>query len=160
MQGVKLRFFMCMVGFVSFATFPLPIQLWSLPINEISTGGPSSVRPITSTLARLSAGRYLVLDQRLCSQHPFPAALIDILVAYLSLIYLPPNAFHEATRPQDIVLTGDSSGANICLAFLLLLQYLKEEIESIMNFHEHAVEVHYPAGIAMLGAHGDATNSL
>ncbi|KAF4636422.1 hypothetical protein G7Y89_g1668 [Cudoniella acicularis] len=124
------------------------------------TGGPASVRAVTSTLAKISKGRCLVLDQRLCPQNPFPAALIDFLVAYLSLLYPPLDSFHEAVPPQEIVLAGDSSGGNMCLAFLLLIQYLRQKQNSKIKFHDAYVSIPYPAGVATFGAHTDATMSL
>jgi acetyl esterase/lipase len=126
----------------------------------LSTGGPASVRLVTSTLARLSQGRCLVLDQRLSPQNPFPAALIDVLIAYLSLLYPPPGSFHDAVLPKDIVLAGDSSGGNLCLAFLLLVQYFQNKPRPGIIFHNTYVSIPYPAGISVFGAHCDATSSL
>lgn len=115
---------------------------------------------MTSTLARLSKGRCLVLDQRLSPQNPFPAALIDLLIAYLSLLHPPPGSFYEAVPPQNIVLAGDSSGVNLCLALLLLIQYFQQKPHPEIQFHYTSVSIPYPAGIAVFGAHGDVTSSL
>jgi len=120
------------------------------------SGGPASTRVVTSTLARLTKGRCLVLEQRLAPQNPFPAPLIDLLVAYLSLLYPPENAFHEAVRPEDIVIAGESTGGNLCLVFLLLLQHFQQS-KTCINFHDKCISVPYPAGFATFGAQGDAT---
>ncbi|KAM3075939.1 hypothetical protein ACMFMF_005285 [Clarireedia jacksonii] len=114
-------------------------------------------RPATSTLGHLSAGRCLRLDQRICSQHTFPAALISLLITYLSLVYPGLRVFHEATKLEEIVLTVDSSDGNLYLAFSLVLQYLKDKMASKVIFHEDEVEASYPAEVVILrGAHGDA----
>jgi len=124
-----------------------------------SSGGPASVRAVTSTLAQLTKGRCLVLEQRLAPQNPFPAPLIDLLVAYLSLLYPPKDAFHEAINPEDIVIAGESSGGNLCLDFLLLLQNFQQRKPRI-SFHGRCVSIPYPAGFATVCAQGDATMSL
>ncbi|PQE20483.1 hypothetical protein CJF30_00001806 [Rutstroemia sp. NJR-2017a BBW] len=123
------------------------------------SGGPASTREVTSTLARLTKGRCLVLEQRLAPQHPFPAPLIDLLVAYLSLLYPPKDAFHETVRPEDIVISGESTGGNLCLAFLLLLQHFQQN-KTCINFHDKCISIPYPAGFAIFGAQGDATMSF
>ncbi|KAM0189880.1 hypothetical protein ACHAPC_002982 [Botrytis cinerea] len=123
------------------------------------SGGPASVRAVTSTLAQLTKGRCLVLEQRLAPQNPFPAPLVDLLVAYLSLLYPPKDAFHEAINPEDIVIAGESSGGNLCLDFLLLLQNFQQRKPRI-SFHGRCVSIPYPAGFATFCAQGDATMSF
>lgn len=118
------------------------------------------VRPVTTALARLSGGRCLVVDHRLCPQNPFPAALVDLFIAYLSLLYPPAGSFHEAVPSEHIVLTGESSGGNLILALLLLLQYLRDNQGGRIRFHDKEVLVPLPAGVAVFGPNGDATSSL
>lgn len=118
------------------------------------------VRQVTVALARLSGGRCLVVDHRLCPQNPFPAALVDIFIAYLSLLYPPAGSFHEAVPSEHIVLAGESSGGNLVFALLLLLQYLRDKQGGRIRFHDEEILVPLPAGIAAFGAHGDATSSL
>ncbi|KAJ8070670.1 hypothetical protein OCU04_001041 [Sclerotinia nivalis] len=123
------------------------------------SGGPASTRAVTSTLAQLTKGRCLVLEQRLAPQNPFPAPLIDLLVAYLSLLYPPKDSFHEALTPEDIVIAGESTGGNLCLAFLLFIQHFQRR-KTRINFHDHCISIPYPAGFATFGAQGDATMSF
>lgn len=68
---------------------------------------PSSHRAVTAKLAKLTGGRCYSVRYRLAPQHPFPAALVDALVSYMTLLYPPPNAFHEPVRPEHIVFSGD-----------------------------------------------------
>ena len=68
---------------------------------------PSTHRPMTKRLAKLTGGRCYSIRYRLAPQNPFPAALLDALVSYLTLLYPPPNAFHESVDAKHIVFAGD-----------------------------------------------------
>ncbi|KAF7922668.1 hypothetical protein EAE99_007245 [Botrytis elliptica] len=122
-------------------------------------GGAASTRQVTSTLARLTKGRCLVIEQRLAPQHPFPAPLIDLLVSYLSLLYPPKDAFHEAVPSEDIMVAGESTGGNLAIAFLLLLQNFRDK-KTRINFHGKSVAVPFPAGFATYAPQGEITESF
>lgn len=68
---------------------------------------PSTHRPLTKRLAKLTGGRVYSVRYRLAPQHPFPAALLDALVSYFTLLYPPPGSIHEAVAPKDLVFGGD-----------------------------------------------------
>lgn len=68
---------------------------------------PSTHRRLTKRLARAVGGRVYSVRYRLAPQNPFPAALLDALVSYLTLLYPPPGSLHEAVSPKDIVFGGD-----------------------------------------------------
>jgi acetyl esterase/lipase len=74
------------------------------------TGSPAMERSATFKLARMCHGRVFAVDFRLAPQHPFPAALLDAIVAYKYLIEPPPGALHTAVHPTKLVIAGDSSG--------------------------------------------------
>lgn len=68
---------------------------------------PSTHRPTTKKLAKMTGGRCYSVRYRLAPQHPFPAALLDAFVSYFTLLYPPPDAYHDAVAPEHIVFAGD-----------------------------------------------------
>lgn len=122
---------------------------------------PATHRWTTSMLSQKSGGRVLSVRYRLAPQHIFPAALLDALSAYFALIAPPPNAFHEAVSPSQIVFAGDSSGGGLAASLLLLLQTLCRHRHRIA-FHGQAVTVPGPvcAGLALTSPWLDVTRSL
>jgi hypothetical protein len=68
---------------------------------------PSTHRPSTKRIAKLTGGRVYSVRYRLAPQNPFPAALLDALVAYMTLLYPPSEAIHEPVLPENIVFSGD-----------------------------------------------------
>lgn len=68
---------------------------------------PASHRPTTKKIAKLTGGRCYSVRYRLAPQHPFPAALVDALQSYLTLLHPPKGAFHDPVKPENIVFAGD-----------------------------------------------------
>lgn len=68
---------------------------------------PATHRPTTKKLAQLTGGRCYSVRYRLAPQHPFPAALLDAFVSYFTLLYPPPDAYHDPVQPEHIVIAGD-----------------------------------------------------
>lgn len=68
---------------------------------------PATHRRPVRKLAQLTKGRCYSVRYRLAPQNPFPSALLDALVSYFTLLYPPPDAFHEAVKPEHIVFAGD-----------------------------------------------------
>ena len=69
-------------------------------------------------LAALSLpARTFALDYRLTPEHPFPAQLEDAVAAYRWLL-------DAGVSPRQLILMGDSAGANLTLALLLKLRDL------------------------------------
>ena len=66
-------------------------------------------------LCQAAACRALAVDYRLAPEHPFPAALQDCLTVYHWLL---KNGFSA----QNIVIAGDSAGANLTLSTLMSLR--------------------------------------
>jgi monoterpene epsilon-lactone hydrolase len=84
-------------------------------------GGAYTLGSLTShreLVARLSAAagvRSLQIDYRLAPEHVFPAALDDALTTYRWLLA-------HGTKPEHIVLAGDSAGGGLSLALLQVVR--------------------------------------
>lgn len=103
---------------------------------------PASHRNFLSRLARdVGPGtRVFSVDYRMAPEHPFPAAIHDAFAAYLYLTE-PTHAalnldkrssamHHVPVDPRDIVVGGDSAGANLAAAFMLYMaQYVQPSTE-------------------------------
>ena len=124
---------------------------------------PCTHRSITSQLARLTNGRVLSVRYRLAPQNPFPGALLDAFIAYLSLLYPPlGESFHRPVLATHIVLAGDSAGGTLCLSLVqLLLQINRSETKSIV-FHSHTITLPLPlpAACSTMSAWLDITRSM
>ncbi len=68
---------------------------------------PATHRASTKRLSKLSGARVYSVRYRLAPQNPFPAALLDVLVSYFTLLYPPPGAYHDPIKPEHIVFAGD-----------------------------------------------------
>ena len=124
---------------------------------------PCSHRSATSHLAHLTNGRVLSVRYRLAPQNPFPAALLDALIVYLSLLY-PPSAesFHDPVPASHIVLAGDSAGGNLCLSLVQLLLQINRSATQSVRFHNHtiALPLPLPAGCSTTAPWLDITRSM
>jgi len=78
-------------------------------------GWYNSHRWMVSHICQAASCKALAVDYRLAPEHPFPAALDDCVAAYRSLV-------ESGTPPERIVIAGDSAGANLALATLMVLQ--------------------------------------
>ncbi|KAI0505498.1 alpha/beta hydrolase fold-domain-containing protein [Xylaria bambusicola] len=120
---------------------------------------PSTHRVLAKRLAKATGGRVYSVRYRLAPQHPFPAALLDALVSYFTLLYPPPGSMHEAVSPRDIVFGGDSAGGNLTLALtqaLLQLRRLKIKIP----WFGMKRDVPMPAGLALFSPWIDMVQSF
>jgi monoterpene epsilon-lactone hydrolase len=80
-----------------------------------NSGSSITHRHLAARLSLAAGVHVLTFDYRLAPEHPFPAGLDDALTVYRSLI-------SGSTRPGQIILFGDSSGANLAVAMLLVLR--------------------------------------
>ena len=108
---------------------------------------PASHRGACSQLARLTKGRCFNVRYRLAPQNPFPAAILDSLVAYLSLLLPPPGALHDAVKPEHIIFAGDSAGGNLSLSLLQTLLILRRAGIERIRFHGEDVPISLPGGV-------------
>ncbi|WP_165422826.1 alpha/beta hydrolase [Ktedonosporobacter rubrisoli] len=78
-------------------------------------GSLKSHRDLVARLANEARVRSLQIDYRRAPEHPFPAALDDTLIVYRWLLA-------RGTKPEHIILAGDSAGAGLALALLQALR--------------------------------------
>ncbi|KAG0210238.1 hypothetical protein BGX33_005019 [Mortierella sp. NVP41] len=124
---------------------------------------PKSHRDYLARLAKVTGPgtRIFSLDYRMGPEHPFPAAIHDAFAAYLYLV----QPKHEAlilnnksaaqqlpVDPRDVVVGGDSAGANLAAAFMIYLAKYVQPSTSPKYIMPHAT--------LLLSVWGDPTSSL
>lgn len=82
-----------------------------------STGSSLYGRTLTSKLAACTSMDVLSFDYRLAPEHPYPAAVEDVLKAWDYLMLMGYGA-------RDVIVVGDSAGGNLAL---VLVHKLKEQ---------------------------------
>ncbi|MCJ1247620.1 hypothetical protein MMC30_004835 [Trapelia coarctata] len=128
--------------------------------------GPSQYRATSTRLAQLTRGRTASITYRLAPQNVFPGPLLDLLVAYASLIYPPPGSHHTPVPAHRIVLAGNSAGANLCFGLLKFLLELRcsspnqAQRDPQLRFHGRQVSLPLPAGVATCSAWCDMCDAL
>lgn len=126
-----------------------------------SLNGAASCRPTVSKLSMLTGARCLSIQYRLAPQNPFPAALLDVFLVYLSLLNPAPGSFHEPVEASSIVFAGDSAGASLCVSMIqVMLELKRETVASSIRFHNRTVAVQMPAGLTLLSVAGEMVQAL
>ncbi|MBS1122664.1 MAG: 6-hexanolactone hydrolase [Deltaproteobacteria bacterium] len=92
-----------------------PTTLLYLPGGGYAFGSVRSYADFLARVSRASGARVLALEYPHAPEHRFPAAPEACLAAYRALVA-------EGTRPEDIVLGGDSAGGGLALTILLALR--------------------------------------
>lgn len=95
-----------------------------------------------------------MVEQRLAPQNPFPAALLDVFQAYLTLLNPPKGSPHKPIPASSIVVAGDSSGGCLALGLLQIILQLQRR-GSHVKFHRNTLRFStkspvVPAGMALL----------
>jgi epsilon-lactone hydrolase len=78
-------------------------------------GSPVSHRSITGRLAKHTGATIFAPDYRLAPEHPFPAALDDVLASYRALLA-------QGYAAERIAIAGDSAGGGLVLSLCLRLR--------------------------------------
>lgn len=102
-----------------------------------STGSCVYGRTLTSKLARSTSMDVLSFDYRLAPEHPYPAAVEDVMKVWNYLMLLGYGA-------RDVIVAGDSAGGNLAL---VLVHQLKKEDRLL------------PRGLVLLSPWTDLTSS-
>lgn len=76
------------------------------------SGSPAVVREFCARLARASRSRILSIDYRLAPEHPFPAAVDDMVDSYRW-------ALARGFAPERVAVSGESAGGGLTFATLL-----------------------------------------
>ncbi|MEQ8268881.1 MAG: alpha/beta hydrolase fold domain-containing protein [Parvibaculum sp.] len=112
---------------VEAAGFPRPAVWYGEPVGEDAPvvlyvyGGTFAMNRgpmhgiVAGTVARHARARVLVPDYRLAPEHPFPLAIEDVAATIRAL-------FAQGLPPSKLVLMGDTAGAGIALAALIILR--------------------------------------
>lgn len=102
-----------------------------------STGSCMYGRTLTSKLAKSTSMDVLSFDYRLAPEHPYPAAVEDVMKAWDYLMLLGYGA-------RDVIVAGDSAGGNLAL---VLVHKLKKQGRLL------------PRGLVLLSPWTDLTSS-
>jgi acetyl esterase/lipase len=78
-------------------------------------GSPAESRELAARIARSSQASVLSLSYRVAPEHPFPAALDDVVAAFRALVA-------DGGDPRQIALVGESTGAALALAAAIALR--------------------------------------
>ena len=109
----------------------VPVEITAVPTDHgtgailyihgggFCVGSPATHRSVTSHLAFESRMSVWTPDYRLAPEHPFPAALDDVLSTYQEML----RAGHAA---EHIVLAGDSAGGSLALGLAIRLKNMNE----------------------------------
>ena len=121
-------------------------------------GGPVNARPSTVPFCTYTGGLCFAIRYRLAPQVQALSLQLDVFIAYLSLLYPPPGAFHAPVPPAKLVMAGDSSGACLIFAILQIILQLRRQqqtLRPVVRWYGKDVEVPVPACITGLGAASD-----
>lgn len=78
-------------------------------------GSIKSHRHLASEFGRAARARCVAVDYRLAPEHPFPAALDDVLAVVRALVA-------GGTDPRRLALVGDSAGGGLAVAAMVALR--------------------------------------
>jgi cation diffusion facilitator CzcD-associated flavoprotein CzcO/acetyl esterase/lipase len=98
-----------------------PHQVLYVHGGGYQTGSPTSHRGLAAHLSRAAGAPVHLPIYRLAPEHPYPAAVDDVMTAYRAL----RDAGHPAQR---IGVAGDSAGGGLVMALLLRLRAAGEDL--------------------------------
>ncbi|KAJ5287620.1 hypothetical protein N7478_003306 [Penicillium angulare] len=120
---------------------------------------PCTHRVPVAHVSRQTGAPVFSVRYRLAPQNPFPAALVDALTAYLSLIHPPEGSLHKPVPANKIVIAGDSAGGNLSFVLLQTLLTLRRVSRSV-RFHGKDVDIELPGGVGGISPWCDVTLSM
>ena len=114
-------------------------------------------------LSQLTGGRCLIVRHRSAPQNPFPAAIIDVMISYLSLLYPSEGSLHEPVSASNIVFAADSSGSALLLPVIQIILSARSQQKSsepTIYFNGKRVLLPMPAGVALQSPYLDIGDTL
>lgn len=81
------------------------------------TGNIDSYTNVCANMANQTGYVVISVDYRLAPEHPFPAGLLDCYHV-TELLYMVPDLLPQ--KPEEIILIGDSAGANLAAVVSLM----------------------------------------
>lgn len=114
------------------------------------TGNIDSYSNVCSHMANKTGYRVISVDYRLAPEHPFPAGLMDCYKV-VKEIFLNPDIL-DCTR-EDIIIIGDSAGANLASALSLMARDRGDLIPNKQiliypaTYYDHTESSPYPSVI-------------
>lgn len=88
--------------------------LISLHGGAYAAGSAAGYRPLYGSLAEQAGVRGIGVDYRLAPEHPYPAAIDDVLAVYNDLL-------ESGIEPGNIAFAGDSAGGGLAIAALVAI---------------------------------------
>jgi monoterpene epsilon-lactone hydrolase len=101
------------------------------------SGSTYSIRDFLGRLSKATECDILSIDYRLAPEHPFPAAIEDAVASYRFLL-------NQKISPSNIIVGGDSAGANLTLVLLLKLMELNMPLPRAAICISPPVDATYP----------------
>jgi acetyl esterase/lipase len=93
--------------------------------GAFAVGNALTHRAIGTHLAMHAGCKVLMLNYRLCPEHPFPAALTDVVETFQIL--------KDRNSNQTIALSGDSAGGNLAITATLQLQQQQQVLPNALG---------------------------
>jgi len=126
-----------------------PHQVLYLHGGGYQTGSPTSHRALAAHLSTAAGAPVHLPVYRLAPEHPYPAAVDDVVEAYRAL----RDAGHEAQR---IAVAGDSAGGGLVMALLLRLRAAGEELPGSIGLISPWLDLDLTSPLLRLNAATDA----